>query len=97
MRQLARFVQTTTEKKLYAMDYSEWLGSTETIVSVNVFVDSDTVPPFVIDPPQILNGAKGIAFFAYGGVVNKRYEISFEVTSSLGQVKEDKLLFTIVE
>lgn len=92
-----KFTQRNGERKLYALDYSEWLNAGETINSTSFSISPATTTSFAITNTQYLNGNTGVAFFATGGDVGTRYEVSVLTTTSSAQLKEDKIYFTVIE
>lgn len=94
---LGRYTQTNSESKRYDIDYSEWLSTGEVVSSVNILIDNSTSPSLTAYAVQILNAGTAVAFMVAGGVIGERYVMSVEATTSIGQVKEDKIYFSIVE
>lgn len=97
MSKLGKFKQTVDERKKYAIDYSEWLTGSELLVSVVVKVDPVTTPPLVIDELGVANADTGVVYFASGGVAGQTYVVAVEVTTSTGQVKEDKVYYVVTD
>ncbi len=101
----AKFTQSPTEIKRYVLDYTQQLASGENIVSfvVNVVQNSGaTTPPLVVTnlallPANALGQVYGAAYFVSGGVTTGTYEIQFLATTSLGQVLEDIVFYSLLE
>jgi hypothetical protein len=101
----ARFNQSPAEVKRYVLDYTMQLATGESIDSIAVNVVQvggvTTVAPFVIDNVALLPPESGVvlgaAFFASGGDNNTQFEIQFLATTSLNQILEDVVSFTLAE
>lgn len=92
---LGRFSQTPLENKTYIIDYSQWLGTGETIVSVTATVQQVTTPPFQITGLASSMDKLSVSFFASGGVDGTEYEVEFLMTSSTGQIKNDQVFYAV--
>ena len=92
---LAKFRQAPDEVKRYAIDYSQWLQSGETITGVTFSVDNTTTPVFGTQTSSISNNGTGVVFFAAGGVDGQLYNLTVKITTSLGQTKDDAIFFTV--
>ena len=94
----AQFTQDNPEIRRYILDYTLQLSSGETVTGLTNTVTSPTgdnpanfnVYNVTIDP------AGALAFFyATAGTQYQQYEVAFLATTSLGQVFEDVVKFTI--
>lgn len=92
---LGSFVKTPIERKRYAIDYSEWLDTGETLSTVIYTVSPTTTSPLVVDATSIGSGNTLAVFFVSGGLNGKQYTIDVVATTSGGQIKEDTVLFTV--
>lgn len=92
---IAKFAQAATDNMEYTLDYSQWLTAGEQISSV-VFSVSPTTSPVLAMSSAVINSAKtAFTFFASGGVTGDAYDVAVTVTTSIGQVKQDHVSFTI--
>lgn len=92
---LERYLKSPAERKLYDLDYSDWLGAGETITDVVFAVTPSAVTGLTIDAWNIGAPATSVAYFAALGDLNVQYKVDIQVTTSAGQVKEDTVLFDI--
>lgn len=92
---LGSFVKTPIERKRYAIDYSEWLDTGETLSTVVYTIPTATTPPLVVDATSISSGNKIAVFFINGGLNGRQYTVEVVATTSGGQIKEDTILFTV--
>lgn len=94
---LGNFLKTPAERKRYAIDYSDWLDTGETVASYVFAVSPTTASPLVVDATSISNSNKVLVFFVSGGLANTQYTVDVKATTSGGQVKEDTVLFNVRE
>lgn len=97
---LAKLVKTPAERRRYEVDYSAWLADGETIVSVIFSVSQDNlddtpVSPLVVDAYAIASPATNIVIFVSLGDVSESYAVDIKATTSIGQVKEDTIRFSV--
>jgi hypothetical protein len=92
---LGSFIKTPIERKRYAIDYSDWLDTGETLATVTYSVPNVTTPPFVVDASSIDATNKIAVFFVNGGLTNRQYTVEVVASTSGGQIKEDTVLFTV--
>lgn len=92
---LGSFVKTPIERKRYAIDYSEWLDTGETLSTVVYTIPVVTTPPLVVDATSIGSGNTVAVFFINGGLNGRQYTVEVVATTSGGQIKEDTVLFTV--
>jgi hypothetical protein len=100
----AVFSQSPAERKRYVLDYTLFLAPGEGIVSIATAISPiDMTSPFVIDgmallPPDVVGGPTiGAAYFASGGNNTEVYEVQFLATTTLGQILEDVVQYTLRE
>ncbi|MDP9112275.1 MAG: hypothetical protein M3O20_01180 [Acidobacteriota bacterium] len=100
----AVFKQSPVEVKRYVLDYTLFLSTGENIASIAVNVVQTAgaaSPAFVVNEVALLpvvNGQViGAAYFASGGVDGGVYEVQFLATTSIGQVLEDVVQYTLAE
>lgn len=100
-RIVARYVQQPDEKLTYRMDYSSWLGTGETIVSVVVYrartVPDDTENNLLITGPFIDAGLTSINYQLSFGEDGEEYHITIRATTSEGQIVERDVTMSIEE
>ena len=92
---LGSFVKTPIERKRYAIDYSEWLDTSETLATIVYTIPATTTPPLVVDATSIDSGNTIAVFFINGGLNGRQYTVEVVATTSGGQIKEDTILFTV--
>lgn len=92
---LGRFSKAPIERRRYTIDYSNWLDDEETITEVTLAVTPDEVGGLSIDASSILTGARSVGFFASGGVDRGKYDVEVLITTSVGQVREDEINFSV--
>jgi len=97
MKHLAKYVQASEERKRYAIDYSEWLDSGETIATVAFEVETNVgaTIPLLIDGYAINGDDDGLILFVSGGDDGETYRVLVTITTSGGQTKEDFIVFVI--
>ena len=85
---IAKYTQSPTEKKIYRVDYSSWLGDGETIASAVATATPDTPSsPFVAT--ALLASLTDISVTISGGEADTPYTVKALVTTTAGQIKED--------
>lgn len=95
---LARYVKAAEERKRYQINYSNWLDTGETVVSVVFAVDKVTTPPLVIDDVMPTPDGVGVQYYCGGGVDGTDYVVSATLTTSIGpQIKLDDVFFSVRE
>jgi len=89
---LGSYIKSPTEHKQYVIDYSKWLEDGETLVSsvFSVSPSDMTVDTVVIDGTGTL-----LSFFVTAGTNAVYYVVTVQVTTSIGQVKEDTVHFNV--
>jgi hypothetical protein len=106
MSQLAaKFKQSPAEIKRYVLDFSLDLAAGENVSSVAIAIQQNqgaASPALVVNgvallPPNAAGQTYGFAYFVSGGVNNGIYEVQFLVTTSLTQVLEEIVLYTLSE
>lgn len=101
----AKFRQSPDEVLRYILDYSLFLAPTESLVSVTPAIFQNTgmtTPAFDITVPIVISATAPLlstqaSYFASGGVDQGVYEVQFLATTSLGQVLEDVIEYTLLE
>lgn len=89
---LGKYNKDPDERKRYRVDYDDWLDTGET-VSGATFTPSD--PALVIDDIAIDPGLRAVQFYVSGGTDDVDYDVIVRMTSNLGQIKEDSILFAV--
>lgn len=92
---LGKFTKTSVERKRYALDYSDWLDTGETVSSVTFAITPTGTSSLVVDANSISSAGTLVAFFVNYGVTGTTYTLDIQITTSGGQIKEDQVLFTI--
>lgn len=91
---LAKFVKTPNENKRYVVDYTNWLDTGETISSGVLSVSPATSPALTAGTLTINAGGKSVNFFIAAGKDGSDYTVTLQVTTSIGQIKEDTILYS---
>ena len=91
-----RFVKTPDERKQYTIEYTDWLASGETITDHEFEVTPDD-GELVVDGSAVNVDGNLLTFFVDGGLDDTQYKVVARITTSLGQVKEDLVRFSIKE
>ena len=92
MGALGGFVKAQIERKRYTVDYSCWLDTDETLADFAI-----AISPTTDERPLIAEGAfvditmTKLTTYIGGGKAGTIYSVAFIATTSLGQVKQDKL------
>lgn len=94
---LARFVKQPADRKRYAVDYSDWLDTGETVTAVAFGVSPSATGGLAVDASSIASTGKSVVFFASAGVSGTTYTVTITITTSGGQIKEDEILFSVRE
>jgi hypothetical protein len=92
---LANFFKTPAERKRYAIDYSDWLDSGETITGCVFAVSPSTTNTLQIDAYSISASGTEVVMFVNYGDAGSAYTVDVKTTTSGGQIKEDTVLFTV--
>jgi len=92
---LARFIQSPSERKRYVIDYADWLSTGETVSSFTFTVSPTTAPAFIVNGTGLSLTNTDIIFFASGGVDGQNYKVEVFATTSIGEIKEDVILFDV--
>jgi hypothetical protein len=95
MARLGKFTQTPTERKRYSVDYSPWLDLGETVASVVFAPEQVTAPPLVTDGVQASSDHLSVVFYVSGGLDGQVYRLLITATTSVGQIKEDFVTFSV--
>ena len=93
---LGSFTKTPAERKRYAIDYSHWLDTGETLQNVVFKVTPSTgATPMVVDAVSTNAANTVVIFFVNYGMLNVQYTDDVKATTSGGQIKEDTVIFTV--
>lgn len=92
-----RVVQQPGERirRLFKLD--QWLEEGERILTVTAAVDNDTDTPLVVDGIVIGPDSDRFAYYVSGGEDGEDYVVTFTITTSIGQTREDELLIGVRE
>lgn len=102
----AKFKQSPVEVKRYVLDFSLQLATGESVLStvITVIQTGGTVlgsPVLVVNGVALLPPVSGVvlgaAYFVSGGIDTGIYEVKFLTTTSVGQVLEDVVQYTLAE
>lgn len=92
---LGKFAKSSQERKRYTIDYTDWLDTSETILTAAYTIRQATTPALVVDAQAILVGNKKISFYVSGGKDQETYDLEVAINTSTGQIKEDIVVFLI--
>ena len=92
---LGRFTKSPAERKRYAIDYSNWLDTGETVSSYSFSVAPTTTSPLVVDASSLTTGSTVLVFFVSGGLLANQYTVDVQAVTSGGQIKEDTVLYNV--
>jgi len=93
-----QFTQDNPENRRYILDYTLQLSSGETVTGLTFTISSptgDNPANFTVNSLTIASAGTMAFFYATGGTANQQYEVAFLATTSIGQVFEDVVKFTI--
>lgn len=98
----AQFRKSPLETRRYLLDYTLDLATGESLTGLSVTVTSpsgELVPTLIINNVALAPAVGGIVnqatFFASGGTAGQTYEVEFLATTTLTQVFDDVVGFTI--
>ena len=92
-----RYRQQPADRRYRSVDYAPWLTDGETLTNVTSSVSPVTVPPLVVDGVTFDATATEVLYFAGGGVDGTTYEITFTITTSDGQIRQDEIEIEVEE
>jgi hypothetical protein len=101
MALLDKFKKQPDEIKKYQIDYSEWLGSAETITSVGTVVDILNPAAGDVGEPTLAVGATAVIggtmyeYYLSAGTDKKNYKITFLADTSISQRVESEIEFKV--
>ena len=92
-----RIVQQPNERirRLFKLD--QWLEEGERVLTVTAAIDNDTDTPLVVDDIVIGPDSDRFAYYISGGEDGEDYVVTFTITTSVQQVREDELLIGVRE
>lgn len=95
---VAKYVKAVSERKRYQLDYSNWLDTGESVISVTFVPSPVTTPPLVIDGVQNTANGTGVQYYVSGGLDGTDYIVQATLTTSIGpQTKLDDIFFSVRE
>lgn len=94
---IAEFVKEPLERLRCAVNYSEWLEPGETLTTVEFYRAPDTAGGIYVDTYAIDSTAMAVIFFISAGLKDAVYELGIRASTSIGQIKDDYILFSIRE
>ncbi len=92
---IGRFKKGELDRKRYVVDYNDWLDVAETVTAVTC-AGNNPDDAFFVDGYVVNTGGKEIIFYASGGVAGSSYNVTVQVTTSMGQVKQDWVQIDII-
>lgn len=96
---IAKYVKAASDRKRYQIDYTDWLDTGETVLSVAFTVENNTaLPVLVVDAILVLPSGLGVQYYMSGGVNGRTYRVLANLTTTTGpQQKLDEVFLTIRE
>jgi hypothetical protein len=91
---VGKFVKTPAERKRYALDYSNWLDTGETVNGSSFAISPTTGTPLYIDGQAIVGGTQ-LSFYVNGGLDQNDYLVTVTITTTGGQTKQDTLTINV--
>ena len=88
-----RFDKAPTAIAIYEIDWSEWLQTSETILTSTWTAQSGIT---VVDS-SILSGSERVTVLLSGGTLNASYELVNTITTSSGQTEPRTIIIDMVE
>lgn len=92
---LGKFKQAIEDKKRYTFDYSLWLDTGETIVSVTSEISLATLPPLVVE--NLAHNGTVATWFVSGGTHLSDYLVIIEATTSAGQIMRQAMAVRTID
>ncbi len=94
---IGRYVKAAGETKRYQIDYTNWLDTGETVVSVTFTVNNQDAGALSVHDIQVLPTGLGVQYYVSAGADGSTYDVTATLTTSTSpsQVREDDILFTI--
>lgn len=90
MSAIAKRTIQVGERTQYSVDYTAWLGAGETITAAAYTVDYGTA---VVDGTAISADGHSISYYVHGATVNDQFNVIIQVTTSIGQIRYDHVVF----
>lgn len=91
---IGKFRKSPGDRKRYEVNYDDWLNSGETLVAVTL-TGNNIADGFFVDGHVIDSEGKEVIFYVSGGVACQVYEVRITVRTSLDQIKEDTIEFSV--
>lgn len=93
---LGQFAKSPVERKRYALDYTDWLDTGETVNSVTFTVTPSTgTSPLLVDSSSINASGTEVRFFVSSGDDGANYTVTALVQTSGGQIKQDEIVYLV--
>lgn len=89
---LGKFIKAPAERKRYAIDYSQWLETGETISSYTLTASPSGL---LVDGALVDVTGTILVFFVSYGTAAQQYNLDVQINTSGGQIKEDTVLFVV--
>lgn len=89
---VATYSKQPDERLDYDVDYAEWIPALDSLLIATV-----TVSPagMIVDSPLILTDV--VKLWVSGGTSGVRYKVTLTVTTTLGRIKQDEIIFACKE
>lgn len=92
---LRRFTKTPDEVKRYGINYTKWLDTSEQVYTITLQVTGGD-GLLVANRASISPDAKEVVFFVSAGTAGKNYNVIVEISTTIGQVREDTIPFIVL-
>lgn len=92
---LRRFTKTPDEVKRYGINYVKWLDASEQIDTVTLQVTGGD-GLLLANKSSVSPDAKEVVFFVSAGTAGKNYNVIVEISTTIGQVREDTIPFIVL-
>ncbi len=97
MSRIGKYVKAEGERKRYQIDYSNWLDSGETVVSVVFVINNQTATKLLVfNDVQVLPSALAVQYYISGGLDGTTYDVTATLTTNIGpQIREDEIFVVV--
>jgi|SRR5215471_4438961 len=97
MGKIGKFVKEPWERKRYTIDYTDWLDDTEEVQAVSFSTDIADENPVQVDTWQIMPDGLLVQIYVSGGIGGTDYVVDVRMITTMGQQKEDSILFNCMD
>lgn len=90
---IGSYTQQPADRLKYVIDYSQWLRVGETLTGATFTVTPVTDVPLVVS--DVVVGSLTVEMFVEGGESSTIYLVTVDITTSLGQKKQDEITYAV--